>query len=64
MAKIFKIPDFTHPAAKGVRQKDFDHFFFCFWDSFGHFSVTFSDASVTFFVTVSPELLLRQRDLQ
>ena len=24
---------------------------FCFWDSFGHFLVTFSDASVTFFVT-------------
>ena len=37
-------------AAKGDRQKEFDHFF-RFQDSFGHFLVTFSDASVTFFVT-------------
>ena len=35
-------------AAKGVHQKEFDHFF-RFRDSFGHFLVTFSDASVTFF---------------
>ena len=42
-------PRFSTPA-KGGRQKEFDHFF-CFRDSFGHFLVTFSDASVTFFVT-------------
>ena len=45
-------------AAKGVRS------LFCFRDAFGHFSVTFSDASVTFFVTFLPNsfarLLLRQ----
>ena len=40
-------------AAKGGRQKEFDHFL-CFRDSFGHFLVTFSDASVTFFVTFLP----------
>ena len=34
-------------AAKGVRQKECDHIF-RFRDAFGHFSVTFSDASVTF----------------
>ena len=34
-------------AAKGLRSLFF-FFFFRFWDSFGHFSVTFSDASVTF----------------
>ena len=49
-------------AAKGVRSL----FFFRFWDSFGHFLVTFSDASVTFFVTLNfcqapfAGLLLRQ----
>ena len=32
--------------------------FFRFRDAFGHFSVTFSDASVTFFVTFFAELLL------
>ena len=44
-------------AAKGVRQKEFDHFF-RFRDAFGHFSVTFSDASVTFFATFFAKLLL------
>ena len=44
-------------AAKGVRQKEFDHFF-RFRDAFGHFSVTFSDAFVTFFVTFFARLLL------
>ena len=32
---------------------------FRFWDSFGHFLVTFSDASVTFFVTVLPNSFCR-----
>ena len=35
-------------SAKGVRS------LFCFRDPFGHFLVTFSDASVTFFVTFLP----------
>ena len=42
--------------------------FFRFRDAFGHFSVTFSDASVTFFGTFLPNsfagLLLRQGDFQ
>ena len=46
-------------AAKGVRQKEFDHFFFRFRDAFGHFSVTFSDASVTFLVTFLPNSFCR-----
>ena len=33
--------------------------FFGFRDAFGHFSVTFSDASVTFFVTFLPNSLCR-----
>ena len=33
--------------------------FFRFWDAFGHFSVTFSDASVTFFVTFLPNSFCR-----
>ena len=40
-------------AAKGVRQKEFDHFF-SFSGRFRSLSVTFSDASVTFFVTFLP----------
>ena len=48
----------TQGAAKGVRQKEFDHFF-RFRDAFGHFSVTFSDASVTFFVTFLPNSFCR-----
>ena len=45
-------------AAEAVRQKEFDHFFH-FRDAFGHFSVTFSDASVTFFVTFLPNSFCR-----
>ena len=45
-------------AAKGGRQKECDHFF-CFRDSFGHFLVTFSDASVTLFVTFLPNSFCR-----
>ena len=45
-------------AAKGVRQKEFDHLF-RFRDAFGHFSVTFSDAFVTFFVTFLPDSFCR-----
>ena len=41
-------------AVKGVRQKEFDQLFFVF----GTLSVTFSDASVTFFVTFFAKLLL------
>ena len=41
-------------AAKGVRS-----LFFRFRDAFGHFSVTFSDASVTFFVTFLPNSFCR-----
>ena len=40
-------------SAKGVRS------LFCFRDSFGHFLVTFSDASVTFFVTFLPNSFCR-----
>ena len=43
--------------AKGGRQKEFDHFFFR--DSFGHFLVTFSDASVTFLVAFLPDSFCR-----
>ena len=50
---------FSQGAAKGVRQKELDHFFFRFRDAFGHFSVTFSDASVTFFVTFVPNSFCR-----
>ena len=47
-------------ATKGVRQKEFDPFFFFrFRDAFGHFSVTFSDVSVTFFVTFLPNSFCR-----
>ena len=38
--------------AKGGRQKELDHFFI-----FGHLSVTFSDAFVSFFVTFLPDPL-------
>ena len=44
----------TQGAAKGGRQKEFDHFFLfsgLFRSLFGHFS----DASVTFFVTFLPD---------
>ena len=44
-------------AGKGGRQKEFDHFF-RFWGSFGHFLVTFSDASVTFSSLFFAKLLL------
>ena len=47
----------TQGAAKGVRQKEFAHFF-SFSGRFGHFSVTFSDASVTFFRHFFAKLLL------
>ena len=51
-----------------MRQKEFDHFFSVFRDAFGHFSVTFSDAPVTFFrhffaKLLLPDSLLRQGDL-
>ena len=49
---------FIQGAAKGGRQKEFDHFF-RFRDSFGHFLVTFSDASVAFFVTFLPNSFCR-----
>ena len=49
--------EFIQGVAKGGRQKEFDHFF-RFRDSFGHFLVTFSDASGTFFVTFFAKLLL------
>ena len=39
-------------SAKGGRQKEFDRFF-------GHFLVSFSDASVTFFVTFLPDSFCR-----
>ena len=45
--------------AKGGRQKEFFDPIFRFRDSFGHFLVTFSDASVTFFVTVLPHSISR-----
>ena len=43
---------------KGGRQKEFDHFF-RFRDAFGHFLLTFSDASGTFFVTFLPDSFCR-----
>ena len=51
-------PGHHQGAAKGVRQKEFDHFF-RFRDAFGHFSVTFSDASVTFFRHFLPNSFCR-----
>ena len=56
---FFLVIEHFQGAAKGGRQKEFDHFFFVFRDTFGHFLVTFSDAFVTFFVTFLPDSFCR-----
>ena len=48
------------PQKRGRQKEFFFHRFFChFGDSFGHFLVTFPDASVTFFVTFLPNSFCR-----